>query len=341
MTLHITQALQEHLRHRGAAANQQHTSSSDADPGTAQQAADGTLHQHSEGDDTLLQACQYSSISPSFSSSTAGSLSLTAAASSSSGQHSSRQPAASVKQQTPLWKQQVQQEKQMLHARQKQAAAEAAARSRSESAQKQAASCQLAQQQLPFQVQHSQTSRGATHKLQPSLSMILREAAAKQGGLQGFAAPDPIAAPVGPTQLPTRTRGTLVSAPAASAQHGAQTMQQQSVGDPRPDTGRLQSCSSPRASISSCQGQGAHSSLHRSGASLGGSAPRAGSLSSSRSRLDIGGSKQQFWATADAQTDAEVSSYLLEHWQQQHMATAALVLQCAWRSRAARLSFSR
>ena len=234
----------------------------------------------------------------------------------------------------------------MLQARQKQAASEAAARSRHQLAQQQAASCQLAQQQLPFQVQHSKVSRGITHKLQRSLSMILREAAAKQSGFnEGFVVPDPFAAPVDSTALARRSRGALVPAPlalAAPAAQAAKAFQQQPVSNPGPDTERLLLCSSPRASLSGSRGQEALSSLHRSQEPLKGRAPpRACSLSSSRSRLDLGSSKQQCWATADAQTDVEVRSYLLEHWQQQHLATAALVLQCAWRSRAARRSFGR
>jgi hypothetical protein len=51
--------------------------------------------------------------------------------------------------------------------------------------------------------------------------------------------------------------------------------------------------------------------------------------------------KAAAWAAADAATDAEVSAYLRSHWQQQHMPAAALVLQCAWRSRVPRVMFGR
>jgi hypothetical protein len=64
--------------------------------------------------------------------------------------------------------------------------------------------------------------------------------------------------------------------------------------------------------------------------------------STSKARmLSASDSKQQAWASADAQTDAEVDSYLLGHWQQHNLATAALVLQCAWRSRVARIAVGR
>ena len=47
------------------------------------------------------------------------------------------------------------------------------------------------------------------------------------------------------------------------------------------------------------------------------------------------------WAEDDAEADAEASAWLAEHRRQQQMPWAALVLQCAWRSRRPRLYFGR
>ena len=345
-SLYHVQALQEHLQHRLAVEQRICPAASlrleDCGAGGVQDGAHSQCSAVSTGsDDTLLQACEYSSIAPSCSS-------TTAAASSSkecSEQVLPEQPhtVATAQRQPPQWKQQVQLEKQALAARQKQAAAEAAVRRSQQLAQDQAASSKLAQQLLPFQVQHSQVSKGVTHKLQKSLSMILREAAAKQGA-QGDVAVPAIAAPVGPPALPKNSRGVLLSAPAALPK--GRSAEQQFASSPKADKGRLQSCS-PQAS-SSPRGVGVLSASHKLQKPLRSSVdallPRECSTrrsNSSRTRPDASPSKQQSWATADAQTDAEVSSYLLDHWQQQHLETAAVVLQCAWRSRVARLNFGR
>lgn len=52
-------------------------------------------------------------------------------------------------------------------------------------------------------------------------------------------------------------------------------------------------------------------------------------------------SRAEEWAAADAATGAELACYLRDHWQQQYLPAAALILQCAWRSRGPRLQLNR
>lgn len=270
-------------------------------------------------------------------------------------------PAASNKQQqAPLWKQHAQLEQQTSQAQRKQAAAEAAARNRQQLAQQEFVGRQAAQQQLPFQVQHSQVSSGVQHKLQKTLSMILRAAADRQQAQAGTsvasAAPasvDSIKLPVGSIEpvsavvAPAAARGPCASSAAAAA--GASILSNSAdlvsagtrTSPRRPRNSSTAGPAAAAAAIAQRQSQHAHSS---SIGELPVQGHNIGDRRSSTSRPALsssGSSKRQVWAAADAQTDAEVNNYLLDHWQQHHLGTAALVLQCAWRSRVARLALGR
>jgi hypothetical protein len=268
-------------------------------------------------------------------------------------------PALAPAKQVPAWKQYVQQEQQMLRARQKQAATEA--RNLKQLAQKEAVSWQAKQQQLPFQVQHSDVSGGVRHKLQKTLSMILKDAADRQQAEES-------------ASVCSQTARAIGQQPAAAAQVGSKEPGSTAVALPGQGfttadvvaAAATTSCSSrvdmlpihPFQSSKGTAGCNSSSTNNAAGASAAGhqslkdhgsagrltlreranrrSSPGRPALFSSSSNR-----KHQAWAAADAQTDAEVNSFLLDHWQQHHMATAALVLQCAWRSRVARLTCGR
>jgi hypothetical protein len=269
-------------------------------------------------------------------------------------------PTPAPAKQVPAWKQHAQQEKQMLQARQKQAATEAAARNKKHLTQQEAVSWQATQQQLPFQVPHSHVSGGVTHKLQKTLSMILRDAANRQQAQEmasvsrqtaGVAGPHPAAtAQVGskqpvvsalaPTGQGFRTAAVVAAAAAESCSSRVDMLPAQAFQIPEGAAGNSSSRNAAGASVAG------HQSVQADSGSIGRLTPREqANRHSSHSRPALtsssSSSKHQAWAAADAQTDAEVKSFLLDHWQQHHMATAALVLQCAWRSRVARLAFGR
>lgn len=224
---------------------------------------------------------------------------------------------ATTTKKAPVWKLQVQQEKELLHSQQKQAAAQVAVRAKQETARRQAASWQAKQQHLPFHVQHNQAPSTATHKLQKSLSMILRSAAAgQQDGMITWADSSECSPP-------GRRAGSLLQSQAAC------------LAEPPPTAGS--NSSRPVVSLK-LQPQAA---VSKSADWDDGRQQGASRCSASKRCVDPRARKQQAWAAADAVTDAQVDSYLLNHWQQQHLETAAVVLQCGWRSRVARLAFNR
>jgi hypothetical protein len=100
-------------------------------------------------------------------------------------------------------------------------------------------------------------------------------------------------------------------------------------------------CASPAGSVSPAASPRLSSSRPRSRtATVQATSPASNAAvraSSSRSPRSTAAA----WAAADSATGAEVDAFLRGHWQQQHLPAAALVLQCAWRSRRPRLAFNR
>jgi hypothetical protein len=176
-----------------------------------------------------------------------------------------------------------------------------------------------------------------THKLHKTLSMVLRDADNKQQPFVTAAEPgqltvDVLALPAGnegPTAL--HTVGSS-STPKAATAAGHSVTQSASSPSSKP---------SSTSSGAGCLRRPQDTRAHNPDRPVPAREHSCRQSTSKGRMLSASDCKQQAWASADAQTDAEVDSYLLGHWQQHNLATAALVLQCAWRSRVARLAVGR
>lgn len=276
----------------------------------------------------------------------------------------------------PGWRQQVQHEAAQALARQRREAAQAADAAKRLRASRHAGSWQAAQQQLPFRPTNSNIA-GAKHRLQKSLSNMLRGAGASAAGVGEFPAgalDTACVATAAEASIANPTRGTeleiacvapatghaikqrtvvplldkFMQTTAATAQQAQQRLQHSAVREPQQSPVRTAhqqagecrpvNCrAAPADGAKNANSQTPAAAVARGRCSLSSS---SGGRASTPKRQNAPPKAEQ-WAAADAATDAEVLGYLKDHWQQQHLPAAALVLQCAWRSRGPRLMFNR
>lgn len=270
----------------------------------------------------------------------------------------------------PVWRQQLQQELQQQHARQRQDAHIAATAGQQLHASQQEAVWRAMQGQLPFCTAGGKVPE-TKHKLQKSLDHML--------GTSGSRAHFPAIAAEQPRTASEASQARARSPPgeqvndlqAASMSEVTTAAPQQSTSSNSNPTkakivvpllDRYIQTAAAQATLHNAQqpadvapvsaGLFQHASLpvdtlsaqHTIGtpparsikAAAGGTSPSH--RSSPKRKIP---SKQNEWAAADAATNAELTAYLKEHWQQQYICAAALVLQCAWRSRGPRVNYNR